>query len=143
MENLCTFQKVQQFSQGDSAATIQDLGNLIQTLFANGEKLLETFGNNIVTAIDLPESRFILFRENSRLLCYDSSGFLWKNSEITWNSVRKIKVEKNILTGEFYRYNDNSWRLFWSNIKTGEVRLGEFKWEYLFPKTERPWWQFW
>jgi hypothetical protein len=106
-------------------------------------ELLESFGGCISEVINLSDFSCIFFVDDFRLLCYTSSGFLWQNIEISWNRVRKFKIKDYIFTGEFYSSKDECWQMFWLNTKTEEFNMGEFKWEYLLPKPERPWWQFW
>jgi hypothetical protein len=118
--------------------------------------LIDTFGSNIIAVIDAPDkyikssypepyivSPFILFIDNSHLICYDYSGLVWRNIEISWNNVRKLKVENSRLIRECCSLESGSWLPFWLSIKTGEFHLEEFKWEYFSPKPERPWWLFW
>lgn len=106
-------------------------------------QLLESFGGCISEVINTSDISCIFFVDDFRLLCYASSGFLWQNTEISWNRVRKFKTKDYMFTGEFYSSNDKCWQMFWLNTKTEEFHLGDFKWEYLLPKPERPWWQFW
>ncbi|MEM7715885.1 MAG: hypothetical protein AAF349_20310 [Cyanobacteria bacterium P01_A01_bin.68] len=106
-------------------------------------ELLEVFGGKILNVIDAPILYSTLFVNGSHILCYDSSGLLWKNIEISWNNIHKIKLEGAIMTGEFFS-NEESWMPFWLNIKTGEFHREEFNIEYSLRKnTKRLWWQFW
>ena len=121
------------------------------------QKLLETFGGNIISTIeeidnytkqDLPtkliESPLILFVNNSSIILYDYQGFIWENTDILWNNIRKIKIYgSKVILGEFFS-NEESWMPFWLNIKTGEFHREEFSNERFFGQnTKRPWWQFW
>ncbi|MCJ8281472.1 MAG: hypothetical protein MJK14_16800, partial [Rivularia sp. ALOHA_DT_140] len=86
---------------------------------------------------------YLFFINDSILLCYDSSGLRWENTEIPWNQIREVEFNDFRLTGEFYCFQENNWKQFWFNFIKNEFHLGEFKWEDLSPKTKRPWWQFW
>ncbi|MGB3642566.1 MAG: hypothetical protein WBA39_34040 [Rivularia sp. (in: cyanobacteria)] len=85
----------------------------------------------------------IFFINKSSLLCYDSSGFRWQNTEILWNKVRKLQVNDFRLTGEFYCILEYYWNKFWLNLIKNEFHLGELKWEDIRIKPKRSWWQFW
>ncbi|OUL29672.1 hypothetical protein BV378_05740 [Nostoc sp. RF31YmG] len=111
------------------------------------KNLIDTFGGNIISVIDGTyqyiqtsyqetniASSFILFVNNSHLLCYNYSGLLWQNIEIQWDSVRKLKLEHSRLMGECCSLESNSWLTFWLNIKTGEFHQGEFTIQQLLPK---------
>jgi len=122
------------------------------------QELLETFGGHITSTIeeidkylkqDFPkkriESPLILFVNNSYLICYDQEGFIWENTDIYWNNIRKIKIySSKVILGEFFS-NEEYWMPFWLNIKTGEFYREEFSNERFFGQTNkhRPWWQFW
>ena len=114
-------------------------------------------GGNIISTIeeidnytkqDLPtkliESPLILFVNNSSIILYDYQGFIWENTDILWNNIRKIKIYgSKVILGEFFS-NEESWMPFWLNIKTGEFHREEFSNERFFGQnTKRPWWQFW
>ncbi|MGB3760951.1 MAG: hypothetical protein WBA07_32030 [Rivularia sp. (in: cyanobacteria)] len=121
------------------------------------QKILETFGGSITSKIeeidkyikqDFPtkriESPLILFVNNSYLICYDQEGFIWENTDISWNNIRKIKIyASKVIIGEFFS-NEESWMPFWLNIKTGQFSREEFSSERFFgTNKQRPWWQFW
>ncbi|MEM1394580.1 MAG: hypothetical protein AAGG00_15065 [Cyanobacteria bacterium P01_H01_bin.150] len=103
------------------------------------QELLEKFGGNITSTIeeidkylkqDLPtkriESPVILFVNNSSLMFYDYQGFIWENTDISWNNIRKIKIYgRSVILGEFFS-NEESWMPFWLNMRT---------WQF--------WWEFW
>ncbi len=111
------------------------------------KQLLSSFAGNIIDVIDIPhllkDTYCILFINEYKLLCHDSSGFRWQNTEISWNKVRELQVNDFRLTGEFYYFQERVWKQFWLNIIKNEFHLGEFKWEDLLPKPKPPWWQFW
>ncbi|MBE9117228.1 hypothetical protein IQ249_15110 [Lusitaniella coriacea LEGE 07157] len=107
------------------------------------EELLELFGGNIYKLVEVICFRSIIFFEDSYILCYDSSGFLWRNTEINWKNVRDLKFEYDLLEGQFFSSQENSWTSFWLKIEKGKFNVGEFKIEDLLPKKQKhSWWPF-
>ncbi len=111
------------------------------------QQLLETFGGEITEAIELLDSYALLFQDLHGFMSYNETGFLWRNQELSWSSIRQLKVKRNLLIGEYKRSIETDWEPFWLNVKTGEIHLEQYDplkdFRQSRQRNETPWWKIW
>lgn len=92
------------------------------------EQPIDTFGGNIREAIQTPDNKIILVDDiYVRLL--DNNGTVWKSERISWDGIKDLKLEDNILTGLSYDPMDstNEWIPFSIDLTTKELKGGSYK----------------
>lgn len=104
-------------------------------------KPLSVFGINYLTILTTENGKIIL-QAQTYLTIVEPNGAYWHTERISWNGLKELKIDKNIVTGFAYDPTNasNEWVKFSCNIRTKELIGGN----YPRPdKIKKPKWRFW
>ena len=113
----------------------------------NETKPIQTFGISINTAIELKNGN-LLISDDIGIEILNDTGIEWKSPRISWDGIKDLKINEEILTGISYDpMNDlDEWSKFKVNLDTKEIEGGSFRRYYTDenePIKQKPWWKIW
>jgi len=138
------------WTQYSSVFAILDTDKII--VIANGQgyimttenqKPIATFGLAITELLKTNDNRFIA-ADQTDLEIIEHDGFIWRTERISWDGIKDLTLENNIVTGlSFDPMNDaDGWVKFSVNLDTKEVKGGSYN-RYEFKEVKKPFWKFW
>ena len=89
---------------------------------------IDTFGVDIRDAIKTADGKIVLVDDiYVRLL--DNEGAVWQSQRISWDGIKDVKLQDNILTGLSYDPMDsiNKWIPFSIDLDTKEITGGSYR----------------
>ena len=105
------------------------------------QKPLNIFGFSIQDVLLTNDGRFVCI-DNSDIEIVNSDGSVWRTERISWDGVKDVTLQDNIVTGLCYDPMDNNWIAFTFNLDTKEISGGSYP-GHKFPETKKPFWKFW
>lgn len=94
----------------------------------NQESSIDTFGVAIRDAVKTADDKTVLVDDiYVRLL--DHEGAVWQSERISWDGIKDVNLQDNILTGLSYDPMDsiNEWIPFSIDLNTKEIVGGSFR----------------
>jgi len=109
------------------------------------EKPIKTFGISINNAIELEEGG-LLVSDDIQILILNGKGIEWQSPRISWDGIKELKLNDNILTGVSYDpMNDkDEWCDFSIDLNTKEIIGGSYRHYYTNSNQsirKKPWWK--
>lgn len=95
---LTKFDSVLNHPNGD--AVIVAAGGECYTIDLNRKHLIEHFGGDIVSAIEVPSKPLIVFEGSVRFEGVGTTGRLWRSNRISWDGIRNTEIQGEELLGE-------------------------------------------
>jgi hypothetical protein len=92
------------------------------------EKPIDTFGINIKEAIQTTENNIILISDTDVQLM-NSDGTIWQSERISWDGIKDLKFQDNVLTGLSYdpTNSNNAWVPFSIDFATMQITGGSYR----------------
>ena len=87
------------------------------------KKLIENFGGDFLSAIEVPTKPLIVFESHTDFEAIGPTGRIWRSNRISWDGLRNVVVQETELYGEAWSYED-IWIPFKLNLDTGEHEGG-------------------
>jgi hypothetical protein len=87
-----------------------------------------TFGVDIKEAIKTKDNKIILLSD-IYIQLIDANGMVWESERISWDGIKDVKLENNILTGLSYDPMDsmNEWIPFSFDLETKQITGGSYR----------------
>ena len=89
------------------------------------EKPIDTFGIGIDYILKTDDNKIIL-ADNCDVWIVNNEGSIWQSKRISWDGLKDLKLQDNLLTGLSYRPGDDQWIPFSINIDTKEIIGGSY-----------------
>lgn len=89
---------------------------------------IDTFGVTIKDAIKIEDNKIIL-ADDIYIRLIDDKGTIWQSERISWDGIKDLKLQNNILTGLSYDLMDSitEWIPFSINLDTKEITGGSYR----------------
>jgi hypothetical protein len=103
-------------------------------------KPIEVFGVGYSKIFKASKDRLVL-QDQTDLTIIEGDGKHWHTERISWDGLKEIKVENNIVTGLYYdtMYDADEWVKFTYDIETRTLTGGSYH-RY---DNKKPWWKIW
>jgi hypothetical protein len=104
-------------------------------------KPVSVFGVGYSTVLKAPDGRLIL-QDQTNLTIIETNGNNWDSERISWDGLKDLKLESNIVTGLSYDpMNEvDEWVNFTYDINTKILTGGSY---HGYKTIEKPWWKIW
>ena len=120
---LTRLDEVLQHPNGDAVIVIA--GGDCYIVDIASKLLIETFGGQFVAAIKIPDKSMVVLESSTDFEAVDQKGKAWRSERISWDGIRNVALQQNVLTGEAWSYED-IWIPFSLNLTTGKHEGGAF-----------------
>ncbi len=114
---LTSLDKVLAHPNGSSAIVIA--GGECYIIEIENRKLKESFGGMYETVFCIFEKNIVILGTSIDFDALNASGHLWQSQRISWDGLRHLKQEENILSGEAWSLG-NTWIPFSLDIDSGK-----------------------
>jgi len=106
----------------------------------NETKPISVFGVGYVKVLKTQDERLIL-QDQTDLTIIETNGFHWDTERISWDGLKELNIENNIVSGLSYDpMNDaDEWITFTFDIDTKTLTGGSYH-RY---DNKKPWWKVW
>ena len=118
---LNSFDEVLEHPNGSSVIVVA--GGAGYVIDIENRKLTNIFGGMIETVIRVPEKNIVIFGTCLDFEAVGASGLKWQSRRISWDGIRSLKLEDDVLKGEAWNLDD-VWIPFSLNVNTGEHEGG-------------------
>lgn len=86
---------------------------------------IKTFGLGIKQAIETQTNR-VICADDCSLYLIEKDGSVWESERISWDGIKDLNIQNNILTGLAYYPMSDSWKPFTFDIKSKLITGGSF-----------------
>ena len=106
----------------------------------NDTQPISVFGVGFNNIFKASKNRLVL-QDQTDLTVIESDGSHWNTERISWDELKEIKVENNIVTGLSYdpMYDADEWVPFTYDLDTRTLTGGSYH-RY---DNKKPWWKIW
>lgn len=106
----------------------------------NDTQPISVFGVGFNNIFKASKNRLVL-QDQTDLTVIESDGSHWNTERISWDELKEIKVENNIVTGLSYdpMYDADEWVPFTYDLDTRTLTGGS----YHRSDNKKPWWKIW
>ncbi|MEI1279632.1 hypothetical protein V6Z05_14985 [Leptospira venezuelensis] len=106
----------------------------------NHSKAISVFGGSFSDIFEASNNRLVL-QDELKLTIIEPNGTHWDTERISWDDLKDLRVENNVVTGLSYDPIDDAgeWVLFAYDLDTQTLTGGSYN-KYAFSK---PWWKIW
>jgi len=89
---------------------------------------IDTFGVDIKEAITTDDNKIVLL-DDIYVMLMDDKGIIWQSERISWDGIKDVQLQDNILTGLSYDPIDrnNEWIPFSVDLETKRVSGGSYR----------------
>lgn len=117
------------FDYPDRDSTIVIAGGLGYIMTTENEKPKASFGLAIKNVIQKNDGSLICADDTHIVLLDNKTGDLWESDRISWDGIRDLKLNENIVTGQSYDPTNsiNPWSNFSIDLNTKEIEGGSFQ----------------
>jgi hypothetical protein len=93
------------------------------------EREIEIFGGGIGQVIESPNGNLLCATETDILIIDTGNWHLWRSERISWDGIKDLKLERNILSGMSFDPTNSvqPWSPFSLNIETKEILGGSYR----------------
>ena len=104
-------------------------------------KPISVFGVGYSTVLNAPDGRLVL-QDQTDLTIIETDGNHWDSERVSWDGLKDLKLENNIVTGLSYDpMNDaDEWVNFTYDIRTKILTGGSY---HGYETMKKPWWKIW
>ena len=104
-------------------------------------KPISVFGVGYVDSFKSPDGRIIL-QDQTNLTIIESSGKYWHSERISWDGMKDLNLQNNIITGLSFdpMHEADEWVAFSFDINARTLTGGSYYRRY---KKQKPWWKIW
>ncbi len=104
-------------------------------------KPISVFGVSYSTVFKSADNRLIL-QDQTDLTIVESNGNHWRTDRISWDGLKDLKIENNIVSGLSYNpmSDKDEWVSFTYDIDTKKLTGGSY---YKYEIVKKPWWKLW
>jgi hypothetical protein len=74
----------------------------------------------------IPTHEIIVFADFTGVVAYGASGIKWKSRRISWDGIKNLRMENNLLHGDSFGPQDDQAHPFSVDVKTGVTEGGSF-----------------
>ncbi len=117
------------FDYPDHDSTIVIAGGLGYIMSTENETPKSSFGLTIKHVIQRKDGSLICADDTHILLLDNQSGDFWESDRISWDGIRDLKLDENIVTGQSYDPTNSikPWADFFFDLDTKEINGGSFQ----------------
>lgn len=117
------------FDYPDHDSTIVIAGGLGYIMSTENETPKSSFGLTIKKVIQKNDGSLICADDTHILLLDNQSGDFWESDRISWDGIRDLKLDENIVTGQSYDPTNSikPWADFSVDLDSKEINGGSFQ----------------
>jgi hypothetical protein len=90
-------------------------------------RLLRQFGGAIADVVQDRARGLLVFSDGIRLWAMDVGGERWQTERISWDGIRDLAIDGEVVIGEAYDPMCDRWSSFSVSLETGTVRGGTYR----------------
>ncbi len=104
-------------------------------------KPISVFGVGYSAVINAPDGRLVL-QDQTDLTIVQTDGNYWNSERISWDGLKDLKLDNNIITGLSYdpMHDADEWVNFTYDIGTKILTGGSY---HRYDTIKKPWWKLW
>lgn len=111
------------------------------------KKLIKILGFSINNILEIDDD-FFLISDDTGVQIINDKGIYWESPRISFDGIKDIKINNNILTGLSYdpMCDFDDWSKFKINLITKEIEGGSYRKYYTDENKQKklkPWWKIW